>query len=569
MLKFLIGLATGILLTFVTLFLIFFIAVRLRERPPSIADNSVLVLNLEGDLPEKPPVEIPFLPTPGPSVTMTNAWMALRKAVSDPHIKAIVLMPEGLSMGWAKLEELRSGIERFRRSGKLVYAYLRVPGSREYYLATAADRIYLGPQDLFYVKGLRAEMMYFRNTLDKLGAAIEIEHAGKYKDFGDTFTRTGMSPETREVMNSLLDDLYGNFITRIAESRKKSADEVRAIIDSGPFLAREAKAAGLIDELQHEDQMWGDLRTKLGSGEPRKVPLGRYVKTVSYGDGKNYIALVVGEGEIIRGDPSDDGSEEVLTSYGFNKLLKRVANDAMIKGVVVRIDSPGGDSVASDEIWREMNQLSRKKPLVISMSDAAASGGYYIAMTGDPVVAYPGTVTGSIGVVFGKANLHGLYNKLGITKDWIQRGRYADIDSDYKPLEPDERAKLRQGIEESYRDFVSKVAEGRRRPFAEVEPLSQGRVWLGSQAKTRGLVDELGGLDRAIALVKQKAKIPAEQQIHLLTYPPRRTLIEVLLRRSQEDVLETRIQSFLNDVPVRAWMKGGLLRLAPYSIDIR
>ena len=575
MVKFLIGLGTGVLITFLSLFLLFLFMLRFRERPPEIAANSVLVMQLTGEIPEKPPVEIPYLPVERPGITVADVWMSLRKAAVDTRVKAVVLEPEDLAVGWAKLEEIRADLEQFRKSGKPVYAYLKTPGTREYYLASAADRIYLGPQDQFYVKGMRAELTYFRKTLDKLGVTVEVEHAGKYKDFGDMFTRSDMSPETRQVLDSVLDDLYGALVKGIAEGRHKNPEDVRALIDAGPFLAPQAKAAGLVDELRFEDQMYGELGAKLGGGEPKKVPLARYAKIppddLGLADRRNLIALVVGQGDIIRGDPGDDGvGDEGITSYGFNKLLRRVAGDSLIKGVVVRIDSPGGETVASDEIWREMNLISRKKPLVISMSDAAASGGYYIAMTGDPIVAYPGTMTGSIGVVFGKPNLHGLYDKLGITKDSLKRGRFADIDSDYRPLFSEERAMLRNGIDENYRDFVGKVADARRRKFDEVEPLAQGRVWLGSQARRQGLVDDLGGLDRAIELVKQKARIPAGANVTLVPYPPRRNIIDVLLRRQQDDLLQSKLSSLLHGLPpLRAWMKGGFLRLAPYSIDVR
>ena len=299
------------------------------------------------------------------------------------------------------------------------------------------------------VKGLRAEMMYFKKTLDKIGVNVEIEHAGKYKDFGDMFTRSDMSPETREVMTSVVDDLYGNLVAGIAAGRKKTPDEVRAIIDQGPFTAPQALKAGLVDELRFEDQMWGELKDRL-KAEPSPCLDGQVL------EGHRGIAGLAGQ------EPHRGGGgrgrhrarqsratmargESNLTSYGFNKLLRRVENDSQVKGVVVRIDSPGGEVTASDEIWRQMNLLSKKKPMVISMSDAAASGGYFMAMTGDPIVAYPATLTGSIGVVFGKPNLHGLYDKLGITKDAIQRGKNAGIDSDYTPLTPDERAKLQRG----------------------------------------------------------------------------------------------------------------------------
>jgi len=240
-----------------------------------------------------------------------------------------------------------------------------------------------------------------------------------------------------------------------------------------------------------------------------------------------------------------------------------------VKGVVVRIDSPGGEVTASDELWRQMNLLSKKKPVVISMSDAAASGGYFMAMTGDQIVAYPATLTGSIGVVFGKPNLHGLYDKLGITKEAIQRGKNAGIDSDYTPLSPSERATLREGIDESYRDFVTKVADARRRKFEEIEPLAQGRVWLGSQAKARGLVDEVGGIDKALELVKQKAKIPAGERVSLNIYPGRHSLLELIMKKSQEDMLEAKLAQVLGRMPFRAWMRGGYLRTMSYWFEVR
>jgi protease-4 len=287
-------------------------------------------------------------------------------------------------------------------------------------------------------------------------------------------------------------------------------------------------------------------------------------------EGKSRIAMLVAQGDIVRGNPGDNGADESgLTSYGFDKLVRSVRNDSSIKGVVLRIDSPGGEVVASDEMWRELNLLSQKKPVVISMSDVAASGGYFMAMTGDPIVAYPQTETGSIGVVFGKPNLHGLYDKLGITKDAVQRGKHADIDSDYTSLTPDEREMLRSGIDESYRDFVTKVAAARHRKFEEIEPLAQGRVWLGSQAKSNGLVDELGGLDTAIAMVKAKARIPAAEQVNLVMYPGRRSIIDVLLHRSTDDALESKLARVFGSMPFHAWMKGGMLRVMPYWVTVK
>ena len=573
MAKFLFGLITGVVLCVLGLFLVFFaIARSFRESAPVVAQNSVLRLQLSGDIPERPPVEVPFgALADRPALTVTGVWMMLRNAAVDARIKAVVLEPQSLSVGWGKLEEFRADLERFKKSGKPLFAFLKTPGAREYYVASAADRIYLGPTDWLNIKGMRVELMYFKNTLDKIGVDVQVEHDGKYKDFGDMFTRTSMSPETREVMTAVVDDLYGNLVGRIAQARRKTPDGVRELIDRGPFLANDALQDGLVDQLRYEDQMFGDLQQKVNSGELHKLSSGSYQKVTpdSLGlEGRHRIAMLVGDGTITRGSAADDGvSEDGIQAAGFNRVLRRIAGDASLDGVVVRIDSPGGDAVASDEIWREMNLLSKKKPVVISMSDTAASGGYYMAMTGDPVVAYPGTLTGSIGVVFGKPNLHGLYDKLGVTKDTIARGRFAAIDSDYNDLSPVELAKLKDGIDANYRDFVAKVADARRRSFDQIEPLAQGRVWLGDQAQDRGLVDELGGIDRALELVKQKAHIPASENVAIVMYPPRRSIMDLLFGRAQDSIVEARLQRLIKDWPPEVWAQGGLLRIIPYTVN--
>jgi len=574
MAKFLIGVLTGIILVGLFLFIAIFALARMREKPPVIADGSTLVLDLEGEIPERAPVEfpIPFLQRHTPP-TVADVWGTLRKAAADNRIRAIIFEPRDLSIGWGKLEEIRADLENFRKSGKPIYAFLKTPSAREYYLATAASRVYMESEDELNLKGMRFELMYFKKTLDKLGVQVEIEHAGKYKDFGDMFTRTSMTPETKEVLNSIIDDLYGNLIKRVAEARKRGADEIRATIDQGPFLSPQAREKGLIDGLLYEDQVFDEVKRKLNSGDLKKVSFRDYLKVPAPAaglDGKQQIALVTGEGGISRGDNGSDFSgDSGIGSEEFVKLLRRVGADGDIKGVIVRVDSPGGEVFASDAIWREMNLLSKKKAMVISMSDTAASGGYYIAMTGDPVVAYPGTFTGSIGVVFGKANLHGLYDKLGVNKELLSRGRFADIDSDYQPLSPAGRDKLRSAMDDNYRSFVTKVAEARRRKFDQIEPLAQGRVWLGSQAKANGLIDELGGLDRALDLVKAKAKIPRSERVTLVTYPPKRSVFDILFGQSAESAMESRLGGLLKGWQLRLWAKGGMMRLMPFTIEVR
>jgi protease-4 len=581
--KFLLGFVIGIL--FVALVGVILVAAAIRfggSRRPQVVANSALVLQLEGDLPEQPAVEfpIPFFDKQQP-LTIAENWQMLRNAAADSRIQAVVLEPRGLDVGWAKLEELRADILNFKKSGKPVYAFLRGAGTKEYYLATAADKVFMSPEDELDVKGLRAELMFFKGTLDKVGVQMEFEHVGKYKDAPDMFTKTESSPETREVINQLLDQFYGDLINTVAEGRKKSPDAVRALIDNGPFIGKEALDGGLVDALIYEDQMYDQLRQQLKLSAMAKIVDHDYSHAADGNlgvDGPTKIALLVGQGDITRGSTNDSG-ENGITSAGMIRQLRAVRDDASIKAVILRIDSPGGDGIASDDILHEAKLLSQKKPTVISMSDLAASGGYFIAMTGDPVVAYRNTETGSIGVFFGKVNLRGLYDKLGVKKELMKRGRFADIDTEYAPLNDEQRAKLRTEIEVFYKGFVQRVADGRRRKYDDVEPLAQGRVWTGAQAKQNGLVDEIGGIDRAIELVKQKAKIGASEKITLVAYPPRRNLLQILMDRDTDltsiesrivnSRIEAQVRELVGDLPLRVLSRGGILRLMPYSITIR
>ncbi|MBI4875089.1 MAG: signal peptide peptidase SppA [Acidobacteria bacterium] len=568
--KFLLGVAVGLVLAGMSVLILIFALARLGDRRPAVADGSTLLYRLEGPVPEQPPVEIPlpFWESQSP-LTVRDNWELLRRAAEDKRIKALVLAPEGVGAGWAKLEELRSGVLEFRKSGKPVIAWLRNPRTREYYLATAADRIYMAPEDVLDVKGLRAELTFFRKTMDKLGVQMEVERIGKYKDAADMFTRGSASEETREVLNSVLDQLFGRLVTVVGASRKRSPEQVRALIDQGPFLAPQAKSGGLVDDLLYEDQVFDELKKRLNQKELKKISQRDYLRASGpAGDKIRRVAYVVGQGSILRGRAEGLGSDDLIASESFIKLLRQVGADAGIKGVVVRVDSPGGDAIASDDILREMKLLSRKKPLVISMSDVAASGGYYIAMTGDPIVAYPDTITGSIGVIFGKMNLRGLYDKIGVQKEILKRGQFADVDSDYQPLTDAGRKKLRESIGSIYQGFLARVAEARKRKPEEIDALGQGRVWMGQQAKQHGLVDELGGLDRAVELLRAKARIPREERIRLVPYPPKRSLLELLLTRSAESALDARLRAFLRDFDLRLWARGGLMRVMPYTIVV-
>ena len=573
MAKFLLGVVVGVVITIVGVFIIALVIGRLfANKQPTIAANSVLVLSLDGEVPEAAPVDVPIPFIQSQSVpTVRDVWSSLRQAATDNRIKAVVVEPRHLVAGWGTLQEIRQDLTAFKRSGKPVYALLDNPGSREYYLASAADRIFLPPEDLLDVKGFHVEELYFKNTLDKLGIAVEVDHIGRYKDAGDVFTRTNMSPETREVLNQILDQVYGDFCSTVGGARHKSADDIKTLIDMGPFLAPQAKAAGLVDQLGYEDQVYGELKNKVGARELNKVNIRTYFHAVpARGD---RIALLVGEGDIVSGEADNAlGNQTVIASGSFSKLIRQVRNDRTIKGVILRIDSPGGDSIASDEILHELKLLSGAKPLVISMSDVAASGGYYISMTGDPVLSYPDTITGSIGVLYVRPNLRGLYDKLGISDDMVSRGKLADMDSPYLPLSDAAREKLHELIQATYISFVSKVSTARRKSYDQIDPIAQGRVWMGSQARQNGLVDNLGGLDQAIALVRQRAHLSAAGETNLVMYPPRRSLLDVLASSSTDGLAaaqaETKLRKVLPGLPGEAFLRGGVLRIMPYRLLI-
>jgi len=574
--NFMIGLVAGVVVSGITALILIFAVVKFvgsfSERPVSVADGSTLIFKLEGDVPEKttPEIPLPMFQDQAP-MTVEQIWDTFRKATADSRVKGIILEPRGLEMGWAKMQEIHDEILQFKKSGKPIISFLRGPGAREYYLAVATDKIFLAPEDSLDLKGLRVEAVFIKNTFDKLGIHADVIHAGKYKDAGDMLTQTSMTPETHEVLDQILDQYYGNLIDTIAQGRKKQADAVRAAIDQGPFMANEALANGLIDAFGYEDQAADDMKIRLKQTELTKLSAKSYSKTPALSGGvSRRIALVVGEGEITRGSGNSSSDDQGITAAAFIKLLKQVEDDSSIRGVIIRVDSPGGDGVASDDILHEAKNLSKKKPVVISMSDLAASGGYFIAMTGDPIVAYPNTLTGSIGVIFARMSLHGLYDKIGVNKQMLKRGQYADLDSDYAPLTDDQHQKISGQIDAFYKSFVGRVADGRKKTFDQIEPLAQGRVWLGAQAKQNGLVDELGGLDRAVELVRQRAHIAASDRITLVPFPGKRSVFDILFGRPDEaEALESKLEQVLGKLPVAALAKGGFLKLMPFSISVK
>ena len=478
----------------------------MQQRPPSVAPNTYLVLDVTGELLEQNPPNISgqLLGGGGPA-TFIPLLRNIEKAGMDSRIAGVLLKPAGIQAGWAKLEELRAALERFHQQNKKVIAVLGQAGAREYYLATAADEVVLSPTGFLDLKGMRAEVSFFKDTLGKLGIQADLEHIGRYKNFSDQFTENKMSDAFREATTSMLDAVYGNLVETVATARDRSAEEIRNRFEQeGPFDADKALELGLVDELAYEDEVWKRIEDDNPEQKPKKMEMRAYGRVprsdVGLGGGER-IALVYAVGSITNGKDSFDPvfSGKTMGSDSLTEILKTVSEDASVKGVLVRIDSPGGDAFASDQIWRAMMLLREKKPVVISMSDLGASGGYYMAATGDPIVAQPGTLTGSIGIIYGKLNLKGLYDKIGVQKEIIRRGPYSAMDSDYGPYTPAERERVRALMDDFYQDFVAKVADARKMSVEDVDKIAQGRVWTGEQAKERGLVDELGGLAPALA----------------------------------------------------------------------
>ncbi len=445
----------------------------------------------------------------------------------------MLLKPTGFeSPFWGKVQEIRDAVLDFKKSGKPVYAYLEYGGDREYYLATAADKIYLMPSATLDIVGVATYELFLRGTLDKIGAYPDLHHIGDYKTAVNTFTEKTFTAAHREMDESLNRDLYEQIVRGIADGRKKNEADVRALIDQGPFLPEDALRAGLIDDVAYEDQ----VDDKLRAGQRwQRVDSDDYSRVSPGSLGLNRgprIAVIYAAGAITGGRSGFDPlNGAVAGSDTLIEYIRQARRDSANRAIVLRIDSPGGSAAASDAIWREL-QIARTeradRPLVASMSDLAASGGYYIAMPAQVIVARPSTLTGSIGIFGGKVVTGGVYEKLGAHIESTSIGKNAEINSPARPFNPGELKKLNEQLQSFYDQFVEKVAESRHSTPEQIDALAQGRVWTGRQAKQNHLVDELGGLDRAIAIAKQRAKIAADSDVEIVVYPPRKSFYELV-----------------------------------------
>lgn len=526
-LKYTLATIVGILLSSVILFFIFLgimgAIISSADKEVTIKPKSILHIELNKEIPERTP-ENPFEDfdfssfKPNSVVGLNDILQSIASAKDDPSIKGIFLDLSSIPAGFGTIEEIRNVLLDFKKSKKFIISYADYYTQGAYYVATAADSIYLNPVGLVAFLGLRSEQLFFKGTLEKLDIEPEIIRHGKFKSAIEPFINDKMSKENRLQITALLNGLWDHVLDGISAQRKISKAELNRLADE--MVVRSAKAAldsRMVDGLKYKDEILARL-TKLSGVESEKkleiVSLAKYNKKAKSGNefSKDKIAVIYASGEITMGE-GEDGN---IGSEGLSKTIRQARMDSTIKAIVLRINSPGGSALASEVIWRELDLASKVKPLIVSMGSVAASGGYYIAAPADTIVADPTTITGSIGVFGVMLNAKNFFNnKLGITSDVAQTNKHADLGSIFRPLTPDERSVIQSEVENIYDVFLTRVSNGRNMSKAAVDSIGQGRVWAAKDALKLGLVDVIGGVDKAIEIAAAKAKLKKYRKVEL------------------------------------------------------
>ncbi|ABA22077.1 Peptidase S49, protease IV [Trichormus variabilis ATCC 29413] len=508
------------------LLLLLFAAASSSNTSPVVKDKSVVVLDLSMNITDREPsageeLQNRFSGVTQERMTLRNVIDSLEKAQRDKRIVAIYLDGSrgGNNLGFASLKEIRKALEEFRKSGKKVIAYGVSWNEREYYLSSVADTIALNPLGGLEINGLSSQPMFVAGALQKYGIGVQVVRAGKFKGAVEPFVLNKLSPENREQTQKLLDDVWGEWRTTVGNSRKINPQKLQAIADNQSLLEpTEAKTNGLVDQVAYNDQVVADLKKLTGSDKKdntfTQISLRRYAQVPGQSLGvarnsKNKIAVVYAEGDIVDGK-GDDGQ---IGGDRFARIFNKIRQDENVKAVVLRINSPGGSATASEVMQREIRLTRESKPVVVSMGDYAASGGYWIATDSNRIFAEPNTITGSIGVFGVLFNGQKLANDNGITWDAVKTARYADSQTVARPKSPQEIAIYQRSVDRIYNMFVNKVAQGRKLPTQKVAQIAQGRVWSGVTAKQIGLVDEIGGLNAAIEYAAKAAKLGKDWQL--------------------------------------------------------
>ncbi|WP_257670104.1 signal peptide peptidase SppA [Parapedobacter tibetensis] len=546
--KYVLATVTGIIISFFVLVIVGFIIIGAlvgsmkTEKEAIVEDNSVLHMELNHIITERT-IPDPFdeLELPGfvttKSFGLNDILERIAGAKEDDRIKGVYLDLSAVSASFATLQEIRDALLDFKESGKFIIAYSEGYTQRAYYLASTADKIYINPEGTIDFRGLASQTMFMKGALDKLGIEAQVIKVGTYKSAVEPFILDRMSDANREQVNSFLGSIYEHFITQVSESRKITRDSLFAIADG--YLVRNADDAityRLADDKKYKDELLSELKTLLDIDTDKDINaviLTKYKPAVQKGKAaiRDRIAVVYAVGEIVSGE----GGDELIGSERISRELRKMRKDDKVKAVVFRINSPGGSALASDVIWREVDLLQQEKPVMVSMGDVAASGGYYIAAAADSIFAQPNTITGSIGVFGLIPNMKTLMNdKLGITYDKVKTGKYADYLANVdRPLTAEERNILQMEVNRIYDTFLKRVADGRGLTKEQVDSIGQGRVWSGRQAMANGLVDRLGSIEDAIAAAAHKAGL---EDYRLVTYPAIKSPFESLLGSSTDKI---------------------------------
>ncbi len=507
-----------------------------RPAPVKVQKESVLELTIGGELSDLPPTSPLAQFTGQGKLSLLEMGQVLRAAAEDERISSLYCRIYPLQSSWASVEEIRSFMHEFRESGKKIYAYLSLDlvSDRDLYLASAADEIHLNQDSALMVNGLVAEVSFYSKMMSKLKVRPDVLQFKEYKSPG-SYTRSGMTPEFRSMYRNLLSDIQQRLKQALSRERGIEPQQLDRLMRNGILSSSSALTAGLVTHLGYEDEIRHRLRAESSGDEPeyRSISASDYLKAVkrrSRPSPPHKVALLGGIGPIMTGR-SDETWELAMGGDTIVSRLRKIRKDKSVKGLLFRVNSPGGSAVGSDKIWREIRLMEEAgKPVVVSMGGVAGSGGYYIAMGARKIVAQPSTVTGSIGVIFMKFNLSGLFDQwLGITVDRVKLAENADILSPTTSLNSRQKDEVEEWMSHIYNTFVEKAAQGRHLAVEEMERQAGGRIFTGSQARQRQLIDAVGGLNTALELLKQELKIPEEEEVELVLYPKSKSLWQSLL----------------------------------------
>jgi protease-4 len=475
--------------------------------------------------------------------TLRDVVDAIDRGASDDRVVGMIAKIGAAPMGMAQTQEIRDAVQRFRAHNKFAVAYSETfgefgPGNGSYYLATAFDHIYLQPSGDVGLTGIIMESPFVKGTLSKLGMTFHGDHRYEYKNALNSLTETKYTAPHKEAMTAIMNSWFNQMKDGICQARQIAPDKFQAIVDAGPYLGKEAVAAKLVDAVAYRDEVYGDVKNKAGDGA-ELLYLDKYLSRAGrpHDHGKT-IALVFGVGGVTRGlsDYDPVQGSQTMGSDTVAGAIRAAADDKDVKAILFRVDSPGGSYVASDTIWREVVRARQAgKPVIVSMGNLAGSGGYFVAMAADKIVAEPGTITASIGVLGGKMLTSGLWDKVGLSWDEVHDGENATMFTGTHDYTPAEWGRFQAWLDRVYVDFTSKVADGRRLPKEKVLEIAKGRIWSGQDAKNLGLVDELGGYDTALKLAKQAAKVPEADDVRIVVFPRAKTLLESMLDRRGPD----------------------------------